>query len=451
MVKKVQDQLKDNVPLALKNNDLIDGYVEAIGEVFEEIRQDINYRKYSTDYAKSKTATFDLVTSNIGLKLSSFIRESVTRRLIRDMPLIYSRMGTRDSLILILKTLGYRNFQVDETWVPNPDLVRKGYYRSLVDTGEPVRYNLSQNSYTDFVVGSEYVTEQGTFFKGYTYNDFDRENEISGIPIYGETYSTYTGLSFKNMVSKTPYIVVKIYEPPSFDEVITDVDPETGLPISISVEEKQTIITEAVVSLIKNLQRAATTSIILVTSLLRNTFVMDEMLDDFEITHSTLAPPEYTETVEILDDIVNDGRLIFGTNNVELIGSYNLIGKNYPNDAIGEYTTPGVIGTTPVETDILDTVRGVDTTTFAINPANNDQHVHYLDYNATVSFTAPAGVNGIVVESIRNFRWSDPSERVTLATINAGQTFNQSVPDSHAVILTFTNGFTGSITITSTY
>lgn len=450
MSKKVQDQLISNIPSALNNNDLIENYVEVIGEIFDEIREDINYIKYATDYAKSKTSTFDAVESNIGLDLSSFLRENVTRRIIRDMPLIYSRMGTKSSLVWVLKTLGYKSFQVDETWVPNPDLIRRGYYRGLLDVSEPERYNINQNSYTDFVVGNEYVTPQGTFFRGYEYNDFDRENEISGIPIYGEKYSTFTGLSFENMVSKTPYIVVKIYEPPVYDEVITDTDPETGQPIVLTTQQKQKVITDSIRYLIQNLQRTATTTIILVTDLLRFYDRLGFMTDMFDVVIES-EPLETVEINEILSQLDNNGKIPVGNNHIEKIGSNRIIGHDYPSIATGEYTTSGVIGVTPSEIDILDDVRGQDMLTFVNNPTDGYQHVHYLDYNATLSVIVPIEANGVIVETVKNFHQSSPEDRVEIATLNSGQTFTQNIPDSHAVIFTFTTGFTGKVNISSTY
>lgn len=453
MSKKVQDQFKDNIPASLRNNDLVLGYAEAVGEVFEEIRQDIKYKAFETDYAKSRFNTFENVTSNFGLQLSPYLKEDVVRRIIRDMPKVYTQMGTRGSLEWALKTLGYRSFQIDETWVPNPDLVRKGYFRELFSPNEPRRYNINVRSYTDFVVGEEYVTEQGTFFKGFAYTDFEKDSEVSGVPIYGEAYSTYTGMSFKDMVSKTPYLITRLYDPPYYDEVISDIDPATGEPVAFNIQEKQKIITDTIRYLIQKLQRTATTTIILVTDLLIFDDIIDRLLDDMDVTYTSLPLDSNNaeESFFISDTDDRDGKHVVGSNFTAEIGDKRLIGQRHPYPALGEYVDNTVIGPTAAYLEIYDNVRAQNLVTKIIDPPSGYKHIHYLDFDAAVSFSLPSGVTGVTVEKIRNFIFSDISSAVLIDTVSYPDTFSQTIPDSHALIITIPTGFSGEITITSTY
>lgn len=481
MSKKVQEQFRDNIPAALRNNDLILNYAEAIGEVFDEIRQDINYKAYETDYAKSRFHTFDDVTANIGLRLSPFLKEQVTRRIVRDMPNIYTRLGTRGSLEWALKTLGYRSFQIDEVWVPNPDLVRKGYYRGLFSHDEPRRYDIKPQSYTDFVVGEEYVTDQGTFFKGHSYIDFEKNDTISGVPIYGEGYSTYTGLTFKDMVSKTPYIIVRLYDTPLYDEVITDIDPTTGVSIELTVQEKQKVVSDMIRYLIQNLQRTATTSIILVTGL----FVFDDMIKriedpvDFSHTHTPFVYSDYITQVDdtidttgthkplptsddidklidgfivtpkkiqnlntadgfkMREEMSKDGkiRLLTTTFDILKVGNKRNIGQENPYPSTGEYLPAPRVGTNdPIDRDIVDGIRTRAVETNVVKPPLGYEHVVFVDYGARVLFNAPTGVD-VVVETARNYHES--SSRTLIGTVVGGTTFSDLFTDTHAVILRF--------------
>lgn len=452
MSKRVQDQFKENIPAVLKNNELIEQYAEAVGEVFDEMRQEINYRAFETDYAKSRFSSLNGIAANFGLNLSPLLKEEVTRRIIRDAPSVYSQMGTRGSLDWTLKNLGYRSYDIDEAWIPNPDVLRTGYFRELGSESDPVRYRIRKNSYTDFVVGEEYVTEQGTFFKGYEYTDFEKKEEIDGIPIYGEVYSTYTGLSFKDMVSKTPYLIVRLYDPPEYEEVITDVDPISGETINLSLQDRQRIVTETIRYLIQELQRTATTSIILVGDLLIFNDIMGRLLDQFEISQ-TQDPYITSDSVSSISDIGSENYYMkVGARTINKIGSKRPIGKVAPFPAIGQYLPVGSIGfpASYTDRDITETSRQLDQQTTVVAPNTGYEHVHFLDFDATVNFTVPQGVS-VKVETVRNYRYSSSSDRELVGNLTGGQSFNETFADSHAVILTFNDAYDGTLTITSTY
>lgn len=446
----MKEQIKNNVPSALKNNDLIDEYLEVVGEVFDEIRQEINYKSFETDYAKAKPATLVRVAADLGFNLSPKLRPSVLRRIIRDAQDVFSRMGTRGSLEWALKTVGYRSFDIDEVWVPNPDLLRMGYFRELKSEDEPRRYDVRKGSYSDFVVGEEYVTPEGTFFEGFVYNDFEKEDPIDGIPIYGERYSTYTGLSFKDMVSKTPYLLARLYDPPEYDDVISDVDPVTGEPVFVDIQEKQRIIVNTIRSLIQELQRTATTKVILVSDLLLFDVLVPRVLDTIEF-EATQIGFDWTDVMpDLADDYETDVRIKAAYDTGYLtVGNKLPIGSNYPVPAIGEYTGHFKVGVVDASVrEIHDAIRTVNESHEVVNPPSGYEHVVYLDYGANVSFTAPSGVS-VTVKSARNYHYSTSTQTIT--TVSAGASFNQTIPDSHALILEFNAAYQGKVPISVTY
>lgn len=492
--KDMIEAVKDNTPAALKNNDLIDQYLDVVGEVFEEIRQDIRYKSFETDYANAKPETLVRVAADLGFNLSPKLRPSVLRRIIRDAQEVFSRMGTRESLVWALKTVGYRSYDIDEVWIPNPDLLRIGYFRELNSTSDPRRYEVRKGSYSDFVVGEEYVTAQGTFFQGYVYNDFEKEEPINNIPIYGERYSTYTGLSFKDMVSKTPYILVRLYDPPEYDDVIADTDPVTGDPVFVDIQEKQRIVINTIRTLIQELQRTATTKVILVTDLLifddlvnrvldqieftTSTFgfewvdeipsvsdtlsltsvgdplnfvdVVDEVLDNFQLTFQ-YGDINWSDAVDVtLDNYLQDGSIISAYDSPYLtVGNKLPIGSGYPVPATGEYTGYFKVGIVDSSVrEINDGVRGVNESHEVVKPPAGYEHIVYLDYNANVQFTAPSD-SAVVVRRVDNYQYSTGS--TTITTVNAGSSFNQNITDSHALILEFQSESVEKTAITVSY
>lgn len=467
MKNHMRDIVRRNVPNALKNNALIEGYIDVLGEIFQDIREQIVDSSYATDYIKSKREDLENLSQSFGLRLNPKLKGTLIRSIIRDAPGIFSQLGTRGALEWALRSSGYRDFVIDEVWVPNPDLIRKGYFRQLKSPEAPRRYDLGRRSYTDFVVGREYVTETGTFFQGYLYSDYEKETLIDTIPIYGETYKNYTQLDLKNMVGKTPYLLVRIYDTPVYEDVI-ELTPfgllnEWGEDLTdeqyrvllasefMAPEEKQRIITDTMRYLIQELQRVATTKIILVTDLFSFGTLMPIINEEFEITITAGGHELSTDFGSMTDsDITLSGSIdAQDASPLWRIGDKRPIGVVSPFISTGEYSPIGRIGPpTTADRKIMDGTRRLPTTNVIVSPPSGYEHVVFMDIGARVRFTAPASTS-VRVEAKRNYHLS--TQRVAVVTVAAGQAFNRQFEEYHSLVLTFTSGSGETIEVNIDY
>lgn len=467
MKNHMRDIIRKNVPSVLRNNELIEGYIDMLGDVFQEIRENIADTAYATDYATAKREDLENLSRSFGLKLNPKLKGTLIRSIIRDAPGIFGQLGTRGALEWALRCSGFRDYSIDEVWVPNPDLIRKGYFRQLKSPDAPRRYDLGRRSYTDFVVGKEYVTETGTFFEGYLYSDYEKETLIDAIPIYGETYKNYTQLDLKNMVGKTPYLLVRIYDTPAYEDVI-DLSPfnllnEFGEELTdeeyrellgseyVSPEEKQRIIVDTMRYLIQELQRVATTKIILVTDLFTFRTSIPILSEGIEMT-ITAEGEEFTTDINQFEDTpLTLSGMIDAQDSTPLrrIGDKRPIGVVAPFIATGEYSPAGRIGVlTSSDRKILDHVRRLPHSAEIVKPPALYEHVIFMDIGARVSFTAPSD-STIIVEGMRNYHLS--TERTLITTVAAGQSFNQYFEEYHALVLSFTSGSDQKVTVNIEY
>lgn len=429
---KVSEYLWENtVPATLKNNELIRGYVDTVGEVFDEIRDDINALKWQNDYDRTDSQNLLDFGRDLGYEFPRNISDALKRRTIRDAYDIYSRLGTRQSLVWALKLLGLRNIEIDEVWVPNPDLIRKGYYRNLDGTvGTEERYDMGRTAYTDFVVGNAVATDDGTFFEGFRYDDVEKENIFTNIPIFGETYKKFTSLNLDNMVSKTPYILVRLLEE-DYDVITEDyVDPETGELYSYTPQERRDIVNRLVSYFIQILQRAATTRIIFVTDLLPFVSSIKQIDDIFQITE-TSEGQEFQSPIAVILDVVEKEHVV--SHPVVEVGDAQPIGIESPYYATGMYTTPKTIGSTSQLSTVSET-RQLNFSSEFVAPEDGQELHLFFDIGASLSITIPSDVS-VVAEGYRNYHRSSSPE-FQLGTFSGTTEVISNITTLHAMRLT---------------
>ena len=204
-----------NIPDFLKSEESLIEYLEAAGDFFQETYTEIDGFKYYDDFLKANETQLELAIQSLGIFIPDNLRVDVKRILLRDAISTFIRKGTEDSIIWVLRIIGYRP-EIRYGWLASPELMRKGFYKNPI-TKEITRYNVNNLAYTNLLWGKEVVTSAGTFFEGYTFNDGLQTNVQGPFPIIGERY---LDTPIEDPVIKTTYVAIRIDDGPT--NIITD-------------------------------------------------------------------------------------------------------------------------------------------------------------------------------------------------------------------------------------
>lgn len=263
MSKDIKDTLKNNTPEFLKAYPDLVSFLEVAGEFLNETKKEITDFDYSHDYEKSSRYALDQRLNSVGFEIPPYISSKVSRTVLRDALQAFIRKGTTDSLLWVLKIIGTTP-TIRQAWLPSPNEVRDGKKINL-NTGETERYDISKFTYTDFLYGDAVTTDDGTFLKGYKYNDPFEEDPLENIPIIGENYEKTP--TYLTPVEKMPYVIVRISDQ-NFN-VATEpyVDPETGETYEYGLTEEYRAVENLIEYFLYDTTRPASVRVIVVSSI----------------------------------------------------------------------------------------------------------------------------------------------------------------------------------------
>lgn len=264
--KKIGDILKVNVPEFMQGMKHLDEYLEASGELLDDVRQDIDGLKKIKNYRESDVGLVDINLSELGFEVPVNIKVSVKRQVLRDLAEIHLRGGTEDGIRHLLRMVGI-DAEMSRGWLLNPKMMREGWYRDYF-TRETTRYSSNDRIYMDLLYGDVIDEDTGTMFEGYTYWDIDKEEKTGRLPIVGEVYDAVGTLGEDN-VESTPYLIIRFEDDEIF--LVDDkesIDPETGKVFPYTVNERFTLLTEIIQFFLVGEYRPTTMRIIVEAKLL---------------------------------------------------------------------------------------------------------------------------------------------------------------------------------------
>lgn len=193
-----------------------------IGQYLDEIKDEINERKYITDGTKLRSGLLDIFAQQFDIDFPKAISETKKRIQLRDAIDAYRQTGTEDALLRIFRLIGWE-VKIDHVWT-----IYDGAETNIpLTTGQ-------------FIFGKEvFDTTTGKFFVD-LYDDFG--NTYQKVPYYGENYPD----GINGQVIKTPYIRIVINQSDYSDYVSDYTDPETGVKYTYTNTEQFGIITNAI-------------------------------------------------------------------------------------------------------------------------------------------------------------------------------------------------------------
>lgn len=360
MSEKIGNILKVNIPEFMQGLKNLDEYLDTAGEVLDDLKSDIDSLRNIKHYDKCRPEMVDINLHELGFEVPVNINLSIRRQVLRDLAEIHLRGSTEDGIKQLLRIIGITP-TIHKGWLPNPEMVRNGWYRDYF-TREEYRYTPDKRVRLDLLYGETTDTDDGTFFEGYSYWDIRKEHKTKLLPISGEIYDAST--SEIDNVESTPYIIVRFDDDDLFfidDE--SSIDPDTGIEYPFTVSEKFLLLEDIIMFFLVGKYRSTTLRIIVEANILD---IHDEMSmsEKFELQVKDRDPLTNREYASIVSDVMTNestveiGDILIGDPHI-FIGSPTSLYSRW-------WCVPLYIGTNPAQRiqehwGELETVQWVDT------------------------------------------------------------------------------------------
>lgn len=325
-----KELLNKNLPAFLKNYPNTVAYVDACGDFIDETVEAIININNSHKYNKVGTVGLDAALREMGFNMPTNVPEATKRQYLRDGMEIIIRSGTADGIIAAFRLIGI-SAQIQEAWIVSPDLVERGLIWDI-ENESVRRYDVNPNAYQDMLFGDAEVKDDGVFFKGFRYNDFERVNSIEDVPIFDEYYETTNDSMYT--VGKSPYVLVFIDD--ATVNLVTDskTDPVTGEVYTYSDNERFKLVNDIIEYFAYKTSKPTNMRVIVVISPSGGADFDDsiDINDDIETPdiYTTLPPVEPNDIRNLDETMTVSGEV---TINSIKIGDPVLIGKPSPYES----------------------------------------------------------------------------------------------------------------------
>ena len=183
---KIEKQIINNLPDHVAKEELANQLFTAIGQLLDEMREEIDNFKDYNNYQKIESSRFNDLAATFGLNFPRNLDEDTRRILIRDIIAVYRTKGTEQAIRYVFRLIGWE-VDIDYIWIDRSKRLAEFIYPS------------------DYLFGDEEVFEDGT----YAVIRDESSQSLGKVRIYGETYPI--GADYSSIeVIKTPYIRVLI-------------------------------------------------------------------------------------------------------------------------------------------------------------------------------------------------------------------------------------------------
>lgn len=355
------EHLPKRVPEFLQHEDThLYEYLEACGEVFDELSDTIKQHDVYKDYKRVPEARLSLLARRFAFNPPNNIPEELLRGIVRDIAGIYTTKGVENSLTWVFRLIGWSS-TISYAWVLNPErydpnvkdiypelyerdgleneasslnsffpslgdgytigdtnqpfhdnpafivdgplVIGRNFLISLVGEGNPYLSDLDRTStdfdkidYRNFVYGDVVDRSAGAFFDGRSY--FSRRKDIRDAKIVGEIYREEDIIKFNPSVISTPYIVVKV-DSEDYDKFTRPYVDEDGNFYSYTDREKFRVAQTIIEYLFFEFIRPANVRIIMVASAYEEADYLN--MNDRLVANTTTPPEETTEVLPLME------------------------------------------------------------------------------------------------------------------------------------------------------
>jgi len=183
---EVKKQLKNNLPSHLREHPNVDGLFGAVGDLLDEMKENIDDFSFAYDYEKIPEGNFDDFAGQMGINYPRNLAQQNKKILLRDIISVYRAKGTEKAIKQLFKLVGWK-VDIDYIWIKKGTKNKEFIYPS------------------DYFFGVESVYDDGVYADVVDYLN----QEYDKVQISGENYASGASVS-KFELLKTPYIKVVV-------------------------------------------------------------------------------------------------------------------------------------------------------------------------------------------------------------------------------------------------
>ena len=220
----LEQQLINNLPEHYRSYENVNELFHALGIYLDELRKSIDNIKYYNDWTGNQLENIIYLCEQYGLDLPRSLSREKREIILRDLITYYKRLGTRPSLKLLFKFIGW-DVTIESVFI-NSDLESEAYIYP-----------------SDYYFGEDYIANDGTLRA--SLKD-EAENVYENVRIYGEEYTSQQIEEQPFEVIRCPYIRV-IIKGEDYNIFASDyVSEGNGLEYSYSDKEKFRIVQDLI-------------------------------------------------------------------------------------------------------------------------------------------------------------------------------------------------------------
>lgn len=280
------------------DNDLRD-YLEICGELFDAFNDTIEQFDTYQDPASVPETRLGELAKKFAMTFPRNIDVETQREILRDLESIYQKNGGVDVINWIFHLIGW-DVSLEYAWVLNPE----NYDPTIVDVFGLSNYGKTQEpptitdfysrDYRAFLLGEEYVFDNGTYFRGRKF--FDKRDTFLKNEIVGEFYEEKKKTRTPDKVMSTPYLFIRVSEETYNIFIQPYVDEETGEVYDYTEVEFFNVVQNIFDFFMFNTNRPSNVRVVIV--------VAPQFLEDEAVMTSDYSDEYTSEPLELEDEAV---------------------------------------------------------------------------------------------------------------------------------------------------
>lgn len=202
----LKDDLKNKLPEYQRGNTQLDQLLEAVGELLDNFKQEINNHGNFSDFELIEEKNIEALAKEFDIEFPRNMSERRRRDYLREVVTLYRSKGTKRSLERVFRLIGWQ-VEILEYWIVNPEWyeVNGSPYTLTNEQGASFELAYDPNS-TDEVyepIEGEIKTAQERLLVNLT---DPSGNNYPNRQIYGQVYGVPDDVTFM----KVPYIKVRV-------------------------------------------------------------------------------------------------------------------------------------------------------------------------------------------------------------------------------------------------
>lgn len=296
-----KELLPNRIPESFQGDNELKEYLEVCGELFDAFADSIKEIDHYRDPTLAPETRLRDLAKQFAMDFPRNLDTDLQRTILRDLEAIYQKNGGTDVINWIFRLIGWE-IDLEYAWVLNPEF----YDPAVVDAFGLSNYGKTQTvptitdfysrDYRSFLLGEEYVFDNGAYFRGRRF--FDKRDTFLKNEIVGEYYEETTKTRTADKVMSTPYLFIRVSEESYNIFIQPYVDEETGEVYDYTEVEFFNVVQNIFDFFMFNTNRPTNVRVVIV--------VAPQFLEDQAVLTSDLTDEYTSEPLELEDEAILD-------------------------------------------------------------------------------------------------------------------------------------------------